>query len=377
MLWSSFFLPFLCLPAAFAKLLIIDDALAGETQSSILYSPPDAWVLGTATNHGRIAPDASQAQNGTWHDATDDTTANHEGTTPIFMTILFQGSGIDIRCIIPNNKNDPSIPPFTGTKSNYSFFVDEDPQNRDFIHEAGTTGPAFLYNTSVFSTTGLSNSPHNLTVLLNGGPQVNGSVLLLFDYALVTSDDGAGDSSSAVVSPPGTTSQTNTVSNQVPAKSSPAGSTATPTSSAPAQSASTPSSSSSAVPSPAHRSNIGAIIGALVGGLLALALLLLFCFWSRRRRALRQDPPILPLPYSIPHFRSRPSIWRKAGHNPSPNRSIPSGTSSEPRSDPVAWDDVQRLRAEVELLRGQQREMVAMQRRASSPSEPPPRYEKR
>ncbi|KAF7330219.1 hypothetical protein MVEN_02459000 [Mycena venus] len=197
MLWSLGFLPFLCFHPAFAKLVttIIDDAFQGDTHSSIAYSLPNAWGAESATVHGRVAPDASQAQNGTWHDTTDDTTPDHDGTTPTFMEISFQGTGIDIRCIIANNKaGDPnSIPPFTGTKSNYSFFIDSVPQNKDFVHEAGTTGDIFLYNTSVFSINTLPNGPHTLKLLLNGGPEVDGSVLLLFDYAIVTSDDGTGD----------------------------------------------------------------------------------------------------------------------------------------------------------------------------------------
>ncbi|KAJ7039322.1 hypothetical protein C8F04DRAFT_950048 [Mycena alexandri] len=185
---SCLFLLFLSLPAAIAALVttILDDAFAGDSQSSITYSPSNVWVVGSSTNHGRISPDPTQAFDSTWHDATDDTTPNHDGTTPLFMEVNFQGTGIDIRCIIANNLADPSIPSFTGTKANYSFFMDNVPQNKDFLHEAGTTGDAFLYNTSVFATNGLSAASHTLKLLLNGGPEVDGSVLLLFDYAIVT-----------------------------------------------------------------------------------------------------------------------------------------------------------------------------------------------
>ncbi|KAJ7672207.1 hypothetical protein DFH06DRAFT_1293071 [Mycena polygramma] len=419
MLWSRIFLLCLSFPAAFPRLLttIIDDAFPGDAQSSISYSPPDVWVIGSASNHGRVAPDVSQAQDGTWHDTTDDTTPDHDGTTPTFMEVTFQGTGIDVRCIIANNLDDPSIPPFTGTKSNYSFFLDTVPQSRDFVHEAGTTGDAFLYNTSVFSTNGLSNSPHTLKLLLNGGPQVNGSVLLLFDYAIVTSDDGTGESgtpSSILSTPetptilpaPGPSSKTaagtsaNTSSTSLPSPSSrtstPVGSASSPggtslsqaaTSSTSTPTPSTPTrpSSSPTVPSHAiHKFNIGAIIGGAVGGLFTLVILLIVFIWTRRRLSIPKIPHILPLPYYFPHFRSRPLTWRKTDqatptpsppsslaqkHNPNrAAQSTPSATSSEPNSDPAMWGDVQRLRAEVELLRGQQREMVATE-------EPPPRYE--
>ncbi|KAJ6488143.1 hypothetical protein C8R47DRAFT_1126771 [Mycena vitilis] len=417
--WSRIFLLCLSSPAVFPKLLttIIDDAFPGDSQSSISYSPPAAWVVGSANNHGRVAPDASQALDGTWHDTTDDTTPDHDGTTPTFMVVNFQGIGIDVRCIIANNLDDPSIPPFTGTKSDYSFFLDTFPQSRDFVHEAGTTGDAFLYNTSVFSTDGLSNSPHTLKILLNGGPEVNGSVLLLFDYAIVTFDDGTGEggtSSSILSTPeaptilptPGPASNTAaSISDHISSTSlaSPSSRTSTPissasipdgtsfseesTSSTRSSTLSPPTrpSSSPIVPSPAiHKFNIGAIIGGAVGGLFTLVILLVVFAWTRRRLSIPRIPHILPLPYYFPHFRSRPLTWRKTNHESStlsppssltqkhnPNRaaqSTPSDTSSEPNSEPAMWSDVRRLRAEVELLRGQQREMVATE-------EPPPRYE--
>ncbi|KAJ6577502.1 hypothetical protein B0H19DRAFT_562183 [Mycena capillaripes] len=427
MLWSLFIFLFLPWHSALAKLVttIIDDAFPGDTLSSISYSPSDAWGIGSAAGHGRVAPDASQALDGTWHDTTDDTTPDHDGTTPTFMEVNFQGTGIDVRCIVANNKADPSIPPFTGTKSNYSFFIDTVPQNRDFTHEAGTTGNAFLYNTSVFSTNELSNGPHTLKLLLNGGPQVDGSVLLLFDYAIVTSDDGTGDSGSgstdggatptsvavppaptsvavpptstpATISAPGTgfkssstsfSSQSKTVAGSTTATSGATTQSLGPTIIPSTQPAPTPSSSSSAVPSPAsHRFNVGAIIGGLVGGLLALVLLLLLCLRRHRSHRLR-IPKILPLPYVIPFFRPHSGGPDQVGADPPP--SLPSslqrkrpappasssvGTSaSESSSDPAMRDYVQRLRAEVELLREQQREMVAMQP-ISSPLDPPPSY---
>ncbi|KAF7375252.1 hypothetical protein MSAN_00411900 [Mycena sanguinolenta] len=270
MLWTFFFLLFLHFRCISSKLVttIIDDAFAGDTQSSITYSPLAAWLQGSASNHGRITPDATQAQDGTWHDATDDTTPDHDGTTPTFMEITFEGTGIDVRCIIANNETpSASIPAFTGTKANYSFFIDSVPQNQDYVHEAGTTGDVFLYNTSVFSTNTLSTGPHTLKLLLNGGPEVNGSVLLLFDYAIVTSDDETSDE-------PGPS----------------AGQSASPTPSMPAN----PSSSSSISLSSAHKSNleVGAIVGGLVGGLTLV--LLLLCFWLCRKRKRAHPPPYPP-----------------------------------------------------------------------------------
>ncbi|KAJ7138208.1 hypothetical protein C8R44DRAFT_767033, partial [Mycena epipterygia] len=423
MLWSHFFLLSLCLHSVFAKLVttIIDDAFPGDTQSSISYTPPNVWVIGSATNNGRIKPDASQALDGTWHDATDDTTPDHDGTTPLFMGVNFQGTGIDVRCIIPNNLNDPSIPPFTGTKSNYSFFIDSVPQNRNFEHQAGTTGDAFNYNVSVFSTNTLSNGPHTLKLLLNGGPEVNGSVLLLFDYAIITSDDGTGDSGSSSTTTAGPTSTpaatpptvTSTAGASVKSSTSSSSQSRTVGSSDPATSTSSviqtqrPPTSGSATltqptltPSPiqssaAHKSHIGAIVGGVSGCILIILGLIILFFWLRRRRSHR-SPDILPftdanIPYSTPysplrHFTSRktrdvdsispsrPSPPRQQ-HNPNQpaqSTATPSAGSSTQSNLNSVMRDYMTLRAEVEQLR-QEREMVGMQLLSPSHSDPPPR----
>ncbi|KAJ7174701.1 hypothetical protein C8R46DRAFT_1189404 [Mycena filopes] len=428
-----------------AKLVttILDDAFSGDSQSSISYSPANVWVVGSTTNHGRVSPDPSLAFDSTWHDATDDTTPDHAGTTPIFMEVTFQGTGIDIRCIIANNKNDPTgtgIPPFTGTKSDYSFFIDGVAQNRDYNHEAGTTGDVFLYNTSVFSTTGLSAASHTLKLLLNGGPQVDGSVLLLFDSAIVTADDGSGTGGadpppSGPTSTPTTTVPPSTTEAKVISSASGSSSPAAPTSSRsstagsvvsgsaspssllsgsapPAhgtpQSGSAPSSPtgrSSAVPFPpvAHKSNIGPIIGAVVGAILVL-LLLLLCLWARRRRSRRRArlPTVSPFtaasasgtaPSSIrPRFNLRSLLSTRK--RPSPSASRPSASRTEshplsasqkgPPSAPVSssapapslttnsatTEAVLRLQAEVDQLRAQQGQQTSR----TSLLEPPPLY---
>ncbi|KAJ7084321.1 hypothetical protein B0H15DRAFT_389634 [Mycena belliarum] len=409
MLWSWLFW-LICMHSAFAKLVttLIDDAFPGDAQSSVSYFPSLAvWGAGTTTNHGRITPDASRAQNNTWHDTTDDTTPTIDGTTPTYMEVKFQGSGIDIRCIIANNLADPSIRPGTGTKANYSFFIDTVPQKRDYIHVAGTTGDAYLYDTSVFSTSGLSSGPHTMKLLLNGGEGVDGSVLLLFDYAIATFDDGTGDSTSPSASgeisasaatpssvrhstPESSSSQPRTV-----ASSSARGGVSSTASAPPAPTRSGPSGSSLPIPAPlGHKFNTGAVIGGIGGGLLVLLLVLSF-FWLRRRRSSHRPPPIFPFSDTNSHF-SRPrsllnSFATKKAGRANPDSSVsprkqdlerrkrlprPAGPSagSSSESDSAMRDHVHMLRAEVERLREQQREMVARQRALLS-LEPPPRYE--
>ncbi|KAJ6601187.1 hypothetical protein DFH09DRAFT_1271000 [Mycena vulgaris] len=356
--------------------------------------------------------------------------------TPVFFEVNFQGensvnlwygvgpsscwigTGINVRCIIANNKADPSILSGTGTKADYSF-IDAVPQNQDYTHEADTTGDAFLYNTFV--------EHGEYLVFLNGGQGVDGSALMLFDYAIVTydrSDDGTGDggttSAPTTTSPVGPNAKPSATSSSQsttirPRSSITAGgvsqtqgsaasaNTASSTSSTsisatPAQSTtqSPParSSSSSPIPSSApHKSSLGAIIGGLGGGLLALFLLLFF--WLRRRRLNHlPNTHILPFPranahYSRPYTFLRSFVSRKTRevepgpsfsslpqkHNPNrpaqPPSSPPAPTSSQSNPDAAIQDVVRTLRAEVELLREQQREMVAM---VSTPA-PPPAYE--
>lgn len=88
---------FLSLHLVFTKSVttIIDDAFAGDARTSISYSPSNAWAgVGSVTTHGRVAPDASQALDGTWHDTTDDTDPRLDGTTMTFMEISFQGKNV-------------------------------------------------------------------------------------------------------------------------------------------------------------------------------------------------------------------------------------------------------------------------------------------
>ncbi|KAJ7273959.1 hypothetical protein C8J57DRAFT_1314106, partial [Mycena rebaudengoi] len=328
MLGSLFSLLILYLHSTFAKLVttLIDDAFPGDRQSSVSYSLAAAWGPGSSTGHGRVSPDASKAQFGTWHDTTADTDPERDGTTPTFMEVKFRGTGIDLRCIIANNKAaDPAIPPFTGTKSNYSFFIDSVAQNPDFVHEAGTTGDAFLYNMSVFRIDGLSNGAHTVKLLANGGPGVDGSVLLLFDYAIVTSDDGTGDGSS-------TTSAGGVTTSQRPPN-------APSTQSSPAQ----PSSSS---PSAAHKSNIVAIVEGLSGGLLVFVLLLLVIVWLCRRRSQRL-PGIPPFsdadrdthrPAHPVVLKSRPTFTSRKRRSMAPSLPLkkhrPNGPAASPSSPP-------------------------------------------
>ncbi|KAK7032772.1 hypothetical protein R3P38DRAFT_3352091 [Favolaschia claudopus] len=348
----------------FAKTVttILDDA-----SSNIAYTPAEHWQQCSNGVHGRIIPDATRAQGGTYHDATDDTTPNHDGDTAMFLEISFTGTGIDLRAIIANNKADnTSIPPFTGTKSNYSFFIDAVAQNQDYVHEAGTTGDAFLYNTSIFSTNSLSNGPHTAKVLLNGGFDVDGSVVMLFDYAIVTSDDGTsaggGTQAPATIAPPTTPagppstsggSPPNNPSSSAPTQSGSSqqapgssgiiigsgGATITGNSSpalTQSSSASGSPSSPAALPLPHSKSHTGALIGGVVGALLVI-LLLLFLLWRYRRRRSSRRLPRLPLPYNltgiitpITRFRRPRSVRKRTGDGEREELDPASASSSAP-----------------------------------------------
>ncbi|KAJ7573210.1 hypothetical protein C8J56DRAFT_1132381 [Mycena floridula] len=167
-------------PAALGKpsTLTIDDAFTGDTQTSLDYVPKTSWQAASASNHGRAVPDASKTLDGTWHDTTQDTFFDTETT---YLDLHFQGTGISIYCIIGN-----SLPPGVGAKANYSFYMDGVPMGPDFLHEPDGSAIDFYYNISVFSTSSLSGGSHTIRVIPNGGAGLNDSVLLLFDYAVVT-----------------------------------------------------------------------------------------------------------------------------------------------------------------------------------------------
>lgn len=96
------------------------------------------------------------------------------------QTHFFPGTAINVFGIIPRVMDSG-----TTTNTNLSFVLDEKPSDTRYIQaglEASNQEP-FLYNQSVYSVSGLSNTQHTLRI----EPQIGDSgSLFLFDYAEYT-----------------------------------------------------------------------------------------------------------------------------------------------------------------------------------------------
>ncbi|KAK7008272.1 hypothetical protein R3P38DRAFT_3211197 [Favolaschia claudopus] len=116
-----------------------------------------------------VHPDPSEAHGGTWHDS-----SQFNGAPAIGVTLSFTGTGIDVFCILANTL------PNTDTITSLAITLDGSPQ-QPFLHTPDSSS-SYVYNAKVFSTSGLSQGPHEVVLLTN---RPEGS-LLLFDYAQYT-----------------------------------------------------------------------------------------------------------------------------------------------------------------------------------------------
>jgi hypothetical protein len=91
-------------------------------------------------------------------------------------SVSLEGTSISVYCIVLNTV--PTV--FTGAY--YNFLLDSGPVV-SYNHDSNSSSD-ILYNTEVFSASGLANVPHilNITLLISNG---NDS-LMLFDYAKYT-----------------------------------------------------------------------------------------------------------------------------------------------------------------------------------------------
>jgi hypothetical protein len=175
---------------------IIDDQYGDSvTGAHPVYSPLDRWTYGpncTACNIGQsqyVVLDKSEIYNGSWHDGT-----LKPGAPPMNITLSFtgehavscslvgiakvslEGTSISVYCIVLNTV------PRTSTEAYYNFSLDSDPVV-SYNHNPDSSSD-ILYNTEVFSASGLENVPHTLNMVLfisNGNES-----LMLFDYAKYT-----------------------------------------------------------------------------------------------------------------------------------------------------------------------------------------------
>ncbi|KAF8194730.1 hypothetical protein K438DRAFT_1968683 [Mycena galopus ATCC 62051] len=184
-------------------------------------------------------PDPMQVVNSSWHDG-----------SVVSGSVTFQGSAIYIYGI--------DMTATSGTNISFSM---NNPSNVGF-HYFGSTGTT--YNVPFFTAADLDSSVEH-TVSFIGQTSLAGAGAMLFDYAVVTVEQQDTTLSSSPSIAPLSTSSISPLQSQ--------------------------SASSIPIPTPTHKSNTGAIVGAIVGVVGALLILgALFLFLRRRRRAPPLDP---------------------------------------------------------------------------------------
>ncbi|KAI0775463.1 hypothetical protein BC629DRAFT_1595092 [Irpex lacteus] len=298
------------------------DSVTGEQVS---YSPSQRWSQGNGCGGCSAKPDASQTEQQTWHDGS----RNPSRDPPITVSFKFTGTAVYLYNILSRGDlTEVSISIDGNFAARYSNRPDPSTQ--------------FLYHVPVFVASNLAFGEHSVEMSADGSDQT----LVLFDYALYTTTE-SGNPPSSPPSPTSESTNTNTVEGPPSASvlqptvtsNSPEGSPSSttdgsssitslpsPTSSAPVLSASpslsvslsvlsqmstvtvngqvvqlqssgasTGSSSLSPVvlatqalgsdPSHSGHTNMGAIVGGIVGAVVLLLACLFAFLWRRRRRA--------------------------------------------------------------------------------------------
>ncbi|KAI0652612.1 hypothetical protein C8Q79DRAFT_938586 [Trametes meyenii] len=221
----------------------IDDAWGDSiTGASPVYFPDGGFAQGSVCRTCNISPklvDISKVFDGTWHDTT-----HHSGDATQVITATFTGTAVYVFNIIANTV------PFTTTLTNLTFTLDGELVGH-YVHSPDSSSD-ILYNVLVYSNASLMNTQHTIEMRPTGPF----SSLILFDYIAYTVDEDAGSKPSSTIAP---------TSNSMIVPS-------TPNAQDPA----------SILP-PRTLRPLGAIIGAVVGGLCAvfLGIAALFC-WRRQ-----------------------------------------------------------------------------------------------
>ncbi|KIK70115.1 hypothetical protein GYMLUDRAFT_53221 [Collybiopsis luxurians FD-317 M1] len=162
----------------------IDDEKGDSVTGALpVYSPANAWTQGATCSGCGFHPDPQQAFDGTWHDTT------HHTTDPVrTVQLSFNGTSVEIFCILPN----PTDPTLTSTY-NLTFSLDGQAVNKTFTHTSDQSNN-FQFNTSVLLLSNLPQQAHMLTMLTDS-TSVNST--LQFDYAIYTPLPPSSSSSSA------------------------------------------------------------------------------------------------------------------------------------------------------------------------------------
>ncbi|KZP17993.1 hypothetical protein FIBSPDRAFT_792544 [Athelia psychrophila] len=212
----------------------IDDEF-GDSVTNLrpVYSPTTGWAQGANCSTCFVQLDTLNVFDGSWHDTTHSPT----DTEPRSVAITFNGTAVYAYCVLANTVQS------TTTLTNLTFFMDGELVGT--YQHIPTTSADYQYNVPVYVNTSLFNQQHVLTMEATG----TNSSLILFDYVDYTFDSDPSPSSSS--------------------------------------SSSTASASSSASGAPAlatHHSNVGAIVGGVIGGMMMIVIVVLAFLLIRRRR---------------------------------------------------------------------------------------------
>ncbi|RPD64701.1 hypothetical protein L226DRAFT_518689 [Lentinus tigrinus ALCF2SS1-7] len=261
--------------------ITIDDA-NGDASTGLKpqYSPLSAWSQGSTCPRCHITQhaDAAQAFEGTWHDST-----YHPGQPPNIVQMTFNGSAVYVYNMVANVIQDG-----TTTFTNLTFSLDGTEVGHYMHVPQNDAASTILYRTVVYQNASLTPTSHVLSIEAGGTT----ASLVLFDYAIYTTERDATDVPSASGQLTSTTSGTQTAMPPF---------APTTTSSVSVDGSQSSSSKSSAVA-------VGSAVGAAVGVVAALATLGIGVFVLRRRRSLAL--PLFSRKATNLHDPSRPSSFK-------------------------------------------------------------------
>lgn len=271
--------------------ITIDDTY-GDPQTGLppWYSSAHAWnerTIADGCESCGARPDGRQMYKETWHDET-----TFPDQIPSNMTFSFSGTMLYIYCVLANNVN------LFHRDTRLAIYIDNSLTPVAQFHHAPDPGvDGFIYDQLVFKSDPLEDREH--TVLVSNWADGDSGSLVLFDYAIYTTNEP-----DRLVAPP-TDTRTS-----APSSTPNSDHDAPPSKETPEITAPKPKSSSS---------NMAAIIGGSVAGVLVVLLLgsaagwLLYRRWERSRARSRprvdlndeQKSFIAPYPGTPPaHFAS-------------------------------------------------------------------------
>ncbi|KAI0638424.1 hypothetical protein C8Q77DRAFT_1243262 [Trametes polyzona] len=196
------------LVAAAFRTIAIDDTYGDEATGALpAYSPPASWSQGTPCtlddDSCLVNPDPSMARNGTWHDSVGTT----DDAPPRTIDLAFEGNSIAVYCIVSEvDRVEIAV-------SNMTFELDGQQAGKFYHDVSGKTDASgnydIQYNVRVFNGS-VPEGKHTLRINSVGYSR------MLFDYALYTTSSDLGN---GTVSPSSASPAASTVPGDISSKS--------------------------------------------------------------------------------------------------------------------------------------------------------------